>query len=239
MPSSSGARAAGIPRPARDQARPGRDRRRLRTAGPPRAARSRRCSSPARTGRARRPRRLSAIALAAGVRTGLYTSPHLESVTERIRLGADDVSAGGARRRARRGLRGGGCRARGGVDVLRGDDGRGVRRLRAPRARAGGPRGRPGRPPRRDQRGAGDARGGHLDLARSRRRPRTDGRQDRLRKGRRLPRRPPRARGEPASGSARGVRGRGAAGRGGAAPDGRRDARRGGRGGRFRERGCA
>jgi len=36
---------------------------------------------------------LSSIALTAGVRTGLYTSPHLESVTERIRLGADDVSA--------------------------------------------------------------------------------------------------------------------------------------------------
>ena len=34
---------------------------------------------------------LSSIAVAAGFRTGLYTSPHLESVTERIRLGADDI----------------------------------------------------------------------------------------------------------------------------------------------------
>jgi len=36
---------------------------------------------------------LSAIAEAAGLRTGLYTSPHLESVTERVRLGVEDVSA--------------------------------------------------------------------------------------------------------------------------------------------------
>ena len=37
---------------------------------------------------------LSSIALAAGFRTGLYTSPHLESVTERIRLGAEDIAPG-------------------------------------------------------------------------------------------------------------------------------------------------
>ncbi len=35
---------------------------------------------------------LSSIAAAAGFRTGLYTSPHLESVTERVRFGADDVT---------------------------------------------------------------------------------------------------------------------------------------------------
>jgi dihydrofolate synthase/folylpolyglutamate synthase len=35
---------------------------------------------------------LASIGEAAGVRTGLYTSPHLESVTERIRIGADDIS---------------------------------------------------------------------------------------------------------------------------------------------------
>ena len=34
---------------------------------------------------------LAAIAAAAGVRAGLYTSPHLLDVTERIRFGADDV----------------------------------------------------------------------------------------------------------------------------------------------------
>jgi dihydrofolate synthase/folylpolyglutamate synthase len=34
---------------------------------------------------------LAAIASAAGLRTGLYTSPHLVGVTERIRIGADDV----------------------------------------------------------------------------------------------------------------------------------------------------
>lgn len=36
---------------------------------------------------------LAAIAAAAGLRTGLYTSPHLVSVNERIRLGARDVSS--------------------------------------------------------------------------------------------------------------------------------------------------
>lgn len=35
---------------------------------------------------------LSAIARAAGRRTGLYTSPHLLSATERVRIGADDAS---------------------------------------------------------------------------------------------------------------------------------------------------
>ena len=35
---------------------------------------------------------LAAIGLSAGVPTGLYTSPHLESVTERIRIGADDIA---------------------------------------------------------------------------------------------------------------------------------------------------
>jgi dihydrofolate synthase/folylpolyglutamate synthase len=35
---------------------------------------------------------LHAIATAAGLRAGLYTSPHLEAVTERIRLGPDDIS---------------------------------------------------------------------------------------------------------------------------------------------------
>ena len=36
---------------------------------------------------------LSSIADAAGLRVGLYTSPHLESVTERVRIGRDDVRA--------------------------------------------------------------------------------------------------------------------------------------------------
>jgi dihydrofolate synthase/folylpolyglutamate synthase len=35
---------------------------------------------------------LSSIATAAGLRAGLYTSPHLEDVTERIRFGADDIA---------------------------------------------------------------------------------------------------------------------------------------------------
>ena len=35
---------------------------------------------------------LAAIAESAGASTGLYTSPHLESVTERIRVGRDDIS---------------------------------------------------------------------------------------------------------------------------------------------------
>ncbi len=34
---------------------------------------------------------LASIGDAAGLATGLYTSPHLESVTERIRIGADDI----------------------------------------------------------------------------------------------------------------------------------------------------
>ena len=37
---------------------------------------------------------LSAIAEEAGIASGLYTSPHLESVTERIRIRRADVSAG-------------------------------------------------------------------------------------------------------------------------------------------------
>ena len=36
---------------------------------------------------------LASIADAAGLRVGLYTSPHLESVTERIRVGRDDIDA--------------------------------------------------------------------------------------------------------------------------------------------------
>ena len=36
---------------------------------------------------------LAAIADAGGLRVGLYTSPHLESVTERIRVGRDDIAA--------------------------------------------------------------------------------------------------------------------------------------------------
>jgi dihydrofolate synthase/folylpolyglutamate synthase len=35
---------------------------------------------------------LSSIAAAGGIRAGLYTSPHLVDVTERIRIGADDVA---------------------------------------------------------------------------------------------------------------------------------------------------
>jgi len=37
---------------------------------------------------------LHAIAGAAGLQAGLYTSPHLESVTERVRIGGDDIGAG-------------------------------------------------------------------------------------------------------------------------------------------------
>jgi dihydrofolate synthase / folylpolyglutamate synthase len=36
---------------------------------------------------------LASIGEAAGVTTGLYTSPHLESITERIRIGRDDILA--------------------------------------------------------------------------------------------------------------------------------------------------
>ncbi len=36
---------------------------------------------------------LASIADAAGLRVGLYTSPHLESVTERVRVGRDDIAA--------------------------------------------------------------------------------------------------------------------------------------------------
>ena len=35
---------------------------------------------------------LASICLSAGVTTGLYTSPHLETVTERIRIGRDDIA---------------------------------------------------------------------------------------------------------------------------------------------------
>ena len=35
---------------------------------------------------------LASIARAAGLATGLYTSPHLSAVTERIRIGAEDIA---------------------------------------------------------------------------------------------------------------------------------------------------
>ena len=35
---------------------------------------------------------LDSICAAAGVRSGLYTSPHLVSITERIRIGGDEIS---------------------------------------------------------------------------------------------------------------------------------------------------
>lgn len=37
---------------------------------------------------------LAAIAVAAGLRTGLYTSPHLERINERIKIGSGKISSG-------------------------------------------------------------------------------------------------------------------------------------------------
>ena len=41
---------------------------------------------------------LHAIGMAAGLKTGLYTSPHLVDIRERIRIGPEDISAGALRR---------------------------------------------------------------------------------------------------------------------------------------------
>jgi len=41
---------------------------------------------------------LHAIAMAAGLKTGLYTSPHLVDIRERIRIGSEDISSGALRR---------------------------------------------------------------------------------------------------------------------------------------------
>ena len=41
---------------------------------------------------------LHAIAMAAGLKTGLYTSPHLVDIRERIRVGSEDISSGALRR---------------------------------------------------------------------------------------------------------------------------------------------
>ena len=76
---------------------------------------------------------LASIAEAAGVPTGLYTSPHLESVTERIRIGRDDIAPGELDAMLARGLRRRGSRARGARDVLRGHDRGGVSDVRAAR----------------------------------------------------------------------------------------------------------
>ena len=71
-------------------------------------------------------------------------------------------------------------------DVLRGDDGDGVRAVRARRGRRRGRRGRARRPPRRDQR-AGAARGRRrVDRDRSRRVPGRHARADRVGEGRDL-----------------------------------------------------
>ena len=227
LPSPPRSRRLDSPRPARHQARPGGDRRRLRAARPARAARSVGARRRARTGRARRRRRSRRSRRRPGCRTGLYTSPHLIDVTERIRLG------GGRRRRRRSSTRrsrevfaAADRGARGAADLLRGDDGGGVRRLCAPRARAGDARGRPRRPARRDQRRAGDPLGRDLDRARP------HGGARRRRSPRSRARRPASsARGRPALVASRLPEALAAFARGGASAsgarctDGRRDAR--------------
>src|SRR5918912_1625282 len=45
---------------------------------------------------------LDAVARAAGLRAGLYTSPHLVSVTERVRVGGREISRDGFARHATR-----------------------------------------------------------------------------------------------------------------------------------------
>ena len=132
---------------------------------------------------------LSAIARAAGLRAGLYTSPHLIRVTERIRIDDDDVSDAELDGCAGAGLRGGRPRARDPRDLFRGAHGgrvRGVRRARASiwrSSRSGSAavstrRTRAGAPLDRD-----------LDRPRPRRGPRPDAPTHRAREGRRLPRR--------------------------------------------------
>ena len=50
------------------------------------------CTSPEQTAKAPRPRCSNRFLRAAGFRTGLYTSPHLERINERIRIDGEDIS---------------------------------------------------------------------------------------------------------------------------------------------------
>ena len=88
----------------------------------------------------------------AGYRTGIYTSPHLHTFRERIRLGSgsdDQGRPGGAARSLQAGHR-----SRPGDHSLRGNDRPRVPVLRRKRRRVGRAGGGPGRPAGRHQRGA-------------------------------------------------------------------------------------
>ena len=167
---------------------------------------------------------LAAIAAAAGLRTGLYTSPHLDRRHRADPHRPDGHRAGRARRRARRGVRGGRPGARRAADLLRGDDRGGV-----PRSSRGA--GSTSRCSRSGLGGRLDATNvapaspvaGDVHRARPHGGSRRDARGDRRREGGHLSRGPAGARGEPAArGSRRLRRGRGRTGAR-APPHGRRD----------------
>ena len=87
-------------------------------------------------------------------------------------------------------------------DLLRGDDGGGVRDVREAAARPRRARGRPRRPPRRDERRPGLGLGRHADRPRPHGGSGRDARGDRRREGRHLPGRAARAGREPRAGRA-------------------------------------
>ena len=106
---------------------------------------------------------LQRILSIAGYRTALYTSPHLVSFTERIKIDDEEISPERSRRDRRRDLAAhGGGRHR--ADLFRSRDGDGVYLFRPPPHRCGGYRGRPGRPFRCDQCDHAASRADHDDL---------------------------------------------------------------------------
>ena len=129
---------------------------------------------------------LAGIMRAHGLKTGLYTSPHLARIEERIRVNGTMIS-GAALPRASDGAQGrdrprdGRGQARLPPDLLRGRDRPGLRRVRRARGRRGRARNGHGRAVRRDQRRPAPRLGHHHHRQGPREASRRDARQDRLR----------------------------------------------------------
>ncbi len=108
---------------------------------------------------------------AAGHRVGRYTSPHLERLEERFVIDEQEVETGELREAAAVVQQSGRAAGRGPAagrapDVLRVRDRDRLRVVPPAGCRDCPPGGRPGRPPRRNQRRLADRRGDHLDRLR-------------------------------------------------------------------------
>ena len=126
-------------------------------------------------------RAAEALLLAEDIRPGVYTSPHVVSWAERVRVGGEDADLDAVARARARG--GGGGRG----DPVRGADRGRVRRVRGRRGGRRGRRGRPGRAARRDQRPRRPRRRPHERRPRAHGRPRRHARGDRGREARGRP----------------------------------------------------